>query len=211
MKPLVVKLGGSTAGHAEMQRWIDLLVSAAFPLVIVPGGGPFADQVRTSQKRLGYSDDAAHAMAILAMDQFGIAIAERHPQLRVARSIPQIGDVLDAGSTPVWLPSSMTLGAVDIPCSWEITSDSLSAWLARLLSADDLLLVKQTDEYNLYATVRDLAAAGIVDSMLPDMLGEGTSLHVAGPGILDTLDLPLASIPGRGIMRHRQTEAMGAQ
>ncbi|MBZ9601293.1 amino acid kinase family protein [Phyllobacterium chamaecytisi] len=211
MKPLVVKLGGSTAGHAEMQRWIDLLASANFPLVIVPGGGPFADQVRTSQKRLGYSDDAAHAMAILAMDQFGIAIAERHPQLRVARSISQIGEVLDAGATPVWLPSSMTLDAVDIPCSWQITSDSLSAWLARQLSADTLLLVKQTDEYTHYTTVRELAAVGIVDSMLPDMLGEGTSLHVAGPRMLDTHDLPLASIPGRRIMRHRQTEAMGAQ
>lgn len=211
MKPLVVKLGGSTAGHAEMQRWIDLLASATFPLVIVPGGGPFADQVRTSQKRLGYSDDAAHAMAILAMDQFGIAIAERHPQLRVARSTSQIGEVLDAGATPVWLPSSMTLDAVDIPCSWQITSDSLSAWLARQLSADTLLLVKQTDEYTHYATVPELAAAGIVDSMLPDMLGEGTSLHVAGPRMLDTHDLPLASIPGRRIMRHRQTEAMGAQ
>ncbi|UXN57316.1 dihydroneopterin aldolase [Phyllobacterium zundukense] len=211
MKPLVVKLGGSTAGQAEMQRWIDLLASATFPLVIVPGGGPFADQVRTSQKRLGYSDEAAHAMAILAMDQFGIAIAERHPQLRVARSLSHIGEVLEAGATPVWLPSSMTLGAVDIPCSWHITSDSLSAWLARVLPAGDLLLVKQTDEYAHYATVRELAAAGIVDNMLPDMLGEGANLYVAGPGMLDRLDLPLASIPGRRIMRHRQTEAMGAQ
>lgn len=211
MKPIVVKLGGSTAGHAEMQRWIDLLASAAFPLVIVPGGGPFADQVRTSQKRLGYSDDAAHAMAILAMDQFGIAIAERHPQLRVARSTVEIEDAFKAGLTPVWLPSLMTLRAVDIPCSWLITSDSLSAWLARQLHADDLLLVKQTDEYTHYASVRELAAAGIVDSMLPDMLGKGSNLHVAGPAMLDTLDLPLASNPGRRIMRHRQTEAMGAQ
>jgi hypothetical protein len=83
--------------------------------------------------------------------------------------------------------------------------------LAQQLHADTLLLVKQTDEYTHYATVRELAAAGIVDSMLPDMLGGGTSLHLAGPKILDTLDLPLASIPGRRIMRHRQTEAMGAQ
>ena len=211
MKPLVVKLGGSTAGHAEMQRWIDVLASATFLLVIVPGGGPFADQVRISQKRIEYSDDAAHAMAILAMDQLGIVIAERHKRMRVARSIAEIDEVLYAGCTPVWLPSSMTLGAVDIPCSWQITSDSLSAWLAGKLRADNLLLVKQTDEYQHYASVPELAAAGIVDSMLPDMLGEGTSLHVAGPKVLDTLNLPLASIPGRMIMRHRHIEAMGSQ
>ncbi|MBB3238472.1 dihydroneopterin aldolase [Phyllobacterium endophyticum] len=211
MKPLVVKLGGSTAGHAEMQRWIDLLASATFPLVIVPGGGPFADQVRISQKPLAYSGDAAHAMAILAMDQFGIAIAERHPRLQVARSLAQIDEVLDAGSIPVWLPSSMALGAPDIPCSWDLTSDSLSAWLARLLAADDLLLVKQTDEYVHYATVRELAGAGIADRMLPDMLDEATNLHVAGPHVLDKLLLPLDSVPGRRMFRHRHVEAMGAQ
>jgi 5-(aminomethyl)-3-furanmethanol phosphate kinase len=211
MKPLVVKLGGSTAGHAEMQRWIDVLASATFPLVIVPGGGPFADQVRISQKRLGYSDAAAHAMAILAMDQFGIVIAERHRQLRVARSIAQINEVLGAGSTPVWLPSWMTIGAADMPCSWEITSDSLSAWLAGKLRADNLLLVKQTDEHGHYASVQELAAAGIVDSMLPDMLGEGTTLRVAGPQLLDKLEFPLASIPGRMIMQHGHIEATGAQ
>jgi aspartokinase-like uncharacterized kinase len=211
MKPLVVKLGGSTAGHVQMQRWIDILAGAGFPLVIVPGGGPFAEQVRISQKPLAYSGDAAHAMAILAMDQFGIVIAERHPRLQVARSLAQIDEVLDAGSLPVWLPSTMALGAPDIPCSWDLTSDSLSAWLARLLTADDLLLVKQTDEYVHYATVRELADAGIADRMLPDMLGEGTSLHVAGPHVLEELRVPLASVPGRRMIRYSYIEAMGAQ
>jgi aspartokinase-like uncharacterized kinase len=202
MKPLVVKLGGSTAGHEEMKRWIDALATTTFPLVIVPGGGPFADQVRISQRRLAYSDDAAHAMAILAMDQFGIAIAERNIRLQPARLISEIHEVLNAGDVPVWLPSSMTIGASDIPCSWDITSDSLSAWLCGQLDANTLLLIKQTDEYQRYSSVPDLADAGIVDSLLPAMLSEGILLRVAGPQALDLLDLPLASIPGRMIMQY---------
>lgn len=214
MRPLVVKLGGSTAGHEEMQRWIDILATATFPLVIVPGGGPFADQVRISQKRLAYSNEAAHAMAILAMDQFGIAIAERHARLRPARSIGDIHSVLDRGGMAAWLPSSMAIGAPDIPCSWDVTSDSLSAWLCKQLRAEALLLIKQTDEHMDYANVWDLAAAGIVDSMLPAMLAEDTILHVAGPEALTKIsrDLPLATIPGRMIIRHRQAvEGMVAQ
>ncbi len=203
MKPLVVKLGGSTAGQEEMQRWIEVLATAAFPLVIVPGGGPFADQVRVSQKRLAYSDKAAHAMAILAMDQFGIAIAERNTRLQPARSVFEIHEVLDAGNMPVWLPSFMTIDASDIPCSWDVTSDSLSAWLCGQLRFNSLLLIKQTDEYQHYASVTDLAEAGIVDSLLPAMLCEGTRVHIAGPQALDLLDLPLASIPGRMIMQYR--------
>ena len=64
MKRAVVKLGGSTAFDAEMDMWISALAGSALPLVIVPGGGSFADQVRQSQQRMGFSDEAAHAMAI---------------------------------------------------------------------------------------------------------------------------------------------------
>lgn len=209
MRLLVVKLGGSTAGHVEMRRWIEALASATFPLVIVPGGGPFADQVRVSQKRLGYSDEAAHAMAILAMDQFGIAVAERHERFQTARSIVEIADALEVGLIPVWLPSVMTAGAPDIPMSWDITSDSLSAWLAGQLRADAVLLIKQTDEHHYYSSVEDVAAAGIVDSMLRDMLGDGMALHIAGPAMLDALDLPLAGFPGRVMMRNSYFEATG--
>lgn len=208
MKPVVVKLGGSTAGGTEMQHWIDAMANAAFPAVIVPGGGPFADQVRISQRRLDYSDQAAHAMAILAMDQFGIVIAERHPGLRKARTVHDIHVSLDMGYTPVWLPSAMTIGAIDVPCSWDVTSDSLCAWLAGALSADDMLLIKQTDEYQHYSTVEELAIAGIVDIMLPAMLPIDIRIHIAGPQILDRLDLPLTKIPGSLILHDRKTEAM---
>ena len=81
MRPAVVKLGGSTASAAGMDAWIAALAGSGLPLVIVPGGGPFADQVRQAQKRLGFSDGAAHAMAILAMDQFGHVILDRDERL----------------------------------------------------------------------------------------------------------------------------------
>ena len=110
-----------------MDVWIAALAASSLPLVIVPGGGPFADQVRDAQKRMGFSDAAAHAMAILAMDQFGHVILDRHERLAPARSLDEIEHALTDGKIPVWLPSSMAIPAPDIPCSWDITSDSLAA------------------------------------------------------------------------------------
>ncbi|MGH6762041.1 MAG: dihydroneopterin aldolase [Phyllobacterium sp.] len=198
MKPLVVKLGGSTAGQEEMQGWIDVLATAAFPLVIVPGGGPFADHVRFSQKRLGYSDAAAHDMAILAMDQYGHVIAERHSRLCVVRSIQDMRQTWRARRVPVWLPSTMSLAAPDIPRSWEVTSDSLAAWLCRKIDADTLLLVKQIDLRGEPESVKTLVETGIVDPMLPRFLGDDTTLFVAGPQSLreELKQLPLKEIPG---------------
>ncbi len=37
-------------------------------VVIVSGGGPFADQVRDAQKRWKFNDQQAHQIALHAMD-----------------------------------------------------------------------------------------------------------------------------------------------
>ena len=198
MKGIVVKLGGSTAGHDEMKVWIAALAGSSLPLVIVPGGGPFADQVRSAQKGMGFSDAAAHAMAILAMDQFGHVIMDSHKRFSAARSIEEIEQASAVGKIPVWLPSALATPAQDIPASWEITSDSLAAWLAGKLGAEALLLVKQSRAFTGDDGVADLMARGIVDTYLAAMLPAATGLYVAGPQDAGTAAATLSSgrIPG---------------
>lgn len=197
MTPLVVKLGGSTAGRIEMEQWIAVLAGATLPLVIVPGGGPFADQVRSAQGEMRFSDAAAHEMAILAMEQFGIVIAERHPRLQPARSLDEFDAILAEGGVPVWLASQMTRKA-DIAPSWNVTSDSLAAWLCRQIGSRQLLLCKQVDPEGLPEGLPALVDMGVVDAMLPELLGEETSLHIAGPSSLRSqlAALPMSRIPG---------------
>lgn len=177
----VVKLGGSTVRAAELESWIAALAGSKLPVVIVPGGGLFADQVRETQIRMDFSDTAAHAMAILAMEQFGQIILDRDERLAPARSLEEMARASDAGKVPVWLPSSLALSAPDIPVSWDITSDSLAAWLTGKLGAKALLLIKQTGAFFGSDTIDSLAARGIVDAGFPAMLPDGVDFHLAGP------------------------------
>ncbi len=144
MRPAVVKLGGSTASAAGMDTWVSALAGSVLPLVIVPGGGPFADQVRQSQTRLGFSDGAAHAMAILAMDQFGHVILDRDERLIPTRSFDDMRRVMGEGRIPVWLPSSATISASDIPATWDITSE-LACRLARRSDRSECAVADQAD------------------------------------------------------------------
>jgi dihydroneopterin aldolase len=177
----VVKLGGSTVRAAELESWIAALAGSKLPVVIVPGGGLFADQVRETQIRMDFSDTAAHAMAILAMEQFGQVILDRDERLAPARSLQEMTRALDAGKVPVWLPSSLALSAPDIPVSWDVTSDSLAAWLAGKLGAKALLLIKQTGAFFGSDTIDSLATRGIVDACFAAMLPDGVEFHLAGP------------------------------
>jgi dihydroneopterin aldolase len=199
----VVKLGGSTADHREMNVWAAALAGSSLPLVIVPGGGAFADQVRDEQSRLGFSDAAAHAMAILAMDQFGHVILDRHQGLSAARSPEEIEQVLADGKIPVWMPSAMAIPASDIPASWDITSDSLAAWLTSKISAQALLLVKQSRAFTKEDSVADLMARGIVDAYFASMLPAGVDLLIAGPHDAATAAATLSSgkLPGVRVSR----------
>lgn len=139
----VVKLGGSLLGSPELPRWLETLVRISDGnVVIVPGGGLFADAVRKAQQDTHVGDAVAHHLALLAMDQFGLLLAGMHANLVTASSELEIAERGWQHRAIVWLPSQMVLADELVPKTWQVTSDSLSAWLANKISARHLVIVK---------------------------------------------------------------------
>ncbi|MBV8535260.1 MAG: aspartate kinase, partial [Alphaproteobacteria bacterium] len=88
---VVVKLGGSLANAGTLRSWLGVVrENGAGRCVVVPGGGAFADAVRDTQQRVGFSDRAAHVMALLAMEQYAALLADFEPALRPCASIGEI-------------------------------------------------------------------------------------------------------------------------
>jgi len=168
--PTVVKLGGSHAFSGHLAGWIAAIADCAGDVVVVPGGGPFADAVRDAQSKMGFGDEAAHHMALLAMDQYGCALAGLNRACVLADSLAAIGRALAEEQVPVWLPSRMALAAKDIPCSWDVSSDSLAAWLAGGLGASRLLLVKHVSLPDRAIPLPELIARGIIDKAFAGFL-----------------------------------------
>ncbi len=180
--PVVVKLGGSFAFSAHLQDWIGAIAACGGRVVIAPGGGPFADTVRSAQRRMGFGDRTAHEMAILAMEQYGRALASLDSRLSPADTVEAIRRDFDAGRVPVWMPTRMALPADDIAPSWDLTSDSLAAWLAARIGARRLFLVKHVASCLRSARIEDLAAIGVVDKELARRLRMGAvDAFVFGP------------------------------
>jgi aspartokinase-like uncharacterized kinase len=158
-----VKIGGSLAADPLLADWLRLLAPARRePIVIVPGGGGFADCVREHQARWRFADAAAHRMALLAMAQYGLMLAAIEPSLVAEASISKLAATREHAATLVWLPLDLVRGADGIDESWEITSDSLAAWLARELGATKLIVVKSC-ALPPRATIDQLVEADIVD------------------------------------------------
>ena len=129
-RSLVVKLGGSLYNHVP--DLVPVLLASDRPLFIVPGGGMFTDAVRKSN----VDDESAHWMAIASMDQYGWFIAS---QGITTTALLQVPDRL-----VVFLPYCSMRQHDPLPHSWDVTSDSIAAWIADFLGLD-LLLLKSVD------------------------------------------------------------------
>jgi 5-(aminomethyl)-3-furanmethanol phosphate kinase len=131
--------------HAEsLDATLGALAAASrdVPLLIVPGGGSFADAIRDADRRLGLTDDAAHWMAVLAMDQYAHLIASRLPNGVLVSGPADIESALAQRQLPVLAPYQWTREADPLPHSWDVTSDSVAAWVAGQVGASRLVLVK---------------------------------------------------------------------
>ncbi|HUT37809.1 MAG TPA: uridylate kinase [Methanoregula sp.] len=128
--PLVVKVGGSLFNR--IPDIIPVLNASKRPLLLIPGGGPFADLVRHVQ----VDNDTAHWMAISAMEQYGWFIA--------SFGISTTDMIATPLKTTVFLPYQYLRLNDVLPHTWDVTSDTIAAWVAETLHLD-LLLLKSVD------------------------------------------------------------------
>jgi 5-(aminomethyl)-3-furanmethanol phosphate kinase len=172
VRPIVVKLGGSVVRSPELPAWLDVIAASPRAIIVVPGGGALADEVRACQSHLGFGDAAAHRMALLAMDQLAWAVAGLRQGLEVGATDADLRAALERGSVAVWAPYALIAERTDIEDSWRLTSDSLALWLASRVGASRCYLIKSILRQRTRLGAEQLAREGIVDEAFPSMLKE---------------------------------------
>lgn len=159
----VVKLGGSLNDDPLLPQWLSLLTQlGGGRVVLVCGGGRFADTVREHQALWKYSDLAAHNMALLAMAQTAQFLRALNPALQLVSNEEDTARVLRMGKTALWSPLELLREQADAGTNWSITSDSIALVLAQRLGAQRLVLVKSC-AVDPSMSLAQLGAAGIVD------------------------------------------------
>lgn len=177
---VVVKVGGSLLAHPEQIDAVLVEIASASretPLVVVPGGGPMADAIRQLDRRLGLTDSAAHWMAVLAMDQHAHLIASRLSNGALVAGAREIESALLEGRIPVLAPYQWMHQADPLPHSWDVTSDSISVWVATQVGAARLVLVKPPGA----------SGPAVVDPSFDDLLPAQIRAEIVTADRLDSL------------------------
>lgn len=181
---IVVKIGGSLIDVAE--NVLLELESADANVLIIPGGGVFADTVRAEN----LDDDASHWKAIASMNRygrflstFGYEVVETLDFLESTTSKSITSKSFTSKSNPsksfasksatskttsskstnlkILLPEKILRQNDPLPHSWDVTSDSIALWVAATLDAP-LLLIKSREG--------DLSDPELVDAYFTKLL-----------------------------------------
>ena len=143
----VLKIGGSLSrgnGLEDLCREICRL-GEIHRIVIVPGGGAFADQVRDTYTRFRLDETTAHHMALLAMDQYGCLLHYLMPGSVLTADLACARHEAESGKPAILLPTAAVLQDDSLPHSWQVTSDTISAWIARMSDCRRLIILKDVD------------------------------------------------------------------
>ena len=111
-------------------------LAAGRRVLVVPGGGPFADAVRAIDAQVGLGDDAAHGLALRAMDQLGVLLAPMLPSAEL------LTDLVAPRALGILAVAPAFAGRPEIPASWAVTSDSLAVLAAAAIGAEEAVLLK---------------------------------------------------------------------
>lgn len=174
MKLVVVKLGGSLLSCPDLAERLRAILSQwpeARHLIVV-GGGPAADVVRGWSRDHSLPEEVAHWVAVRSLSLSRLLVRHLLPESREVSSREAAQALWSEGHTPLLLGVEAYLREAEahdsspLPHRWDVTSDSIAAWVAHRWTADELMLLKSV---NLPAEIDAVEAARqeLVDPFFP--------------------------------------------
>ena len=129
----VVKIGGSLfPNHAiELAKILENTDS-----LIILGGGEFANLIRRYDSEMNFTDEASHWTAIDCMEIIAKLVDDKVDSTKLAYSIDEAKEISDDGFTPIFVVSEFLREEDPFECSWDVTSDSIAAYVANLFDAN---------------------------------------------------------------------------
>ncbi|MCA8998194.1 MAG: hypothetical protein KDA80_14445 [Planctomycetaceae bacterium] len=170
---MVIKLGGSLLDLPDVHDRLDRVIKQEkinAPLIVVGGGG-LVDEIRRLDEIHDWPESLSHELALRAMSVTAHLFADSDSRFQLVHSIATANRSLGRRRYPV-LDCSGAKWLSTLPCSWDITSDSIAAYVTRKIAASRLLLMKSTELMNGSVSLIQAASCGLVDPFFPAIASE---------------------------------------
>ena len=185
----VVKIGGSLFPDNAIQLAKKLENTDS---LIILGGGEFANLIRKYDSSQSFSGEVTHYTAIDCMDIIAKLVNDKVDSTKLAYTLDEAVAISDEGYTPIFIVSDFLIEEDPFECSWDVTSDSIAAYVSHSLNANLLIVTnvngiytrEPSEEGSKFISKIDAKKLltfeeSSIDVMLPSLLIEfGTNCYV---------------------------------
>ncbi|NHJ23926.1 MAG: hypothetical protein EAX89_05095 [Candidatus Lokiarchaeota archaeon] len=112
-------------------------------IVLIAGGGSYANFIRRLDQKFSIGDDISHWMAIYSMDLNGKKISRYFPRVKRTKNLEEIKKANKIFT--IFLPYKFLRQNDILDHSWNISSDSIALYLAYKLNMKICFLIKNVD------------------------------------------------------------------
>ena len=127
--------------------------------LFVIGGGEFANLIRKYDGEIGFSEDVTHETAIDSMDILAKLLNDKLAFTEISYTIDEAKSIADSNKIPIMICSEILKENEPFKHSWDVTSDSIAAYIASLLDAKLLIA---TNVNGIYTKDPSLSGAELI-------------------------------------------------
>ena len=182
----IIKIGGSWITSHQLNDLLQLLKKKAKSenIVLVVGGGCFADSVRLVYKKKKMSERTSSFVALKSTELFAHLLKEIDKDIDLTEDFKSLNN---KGNLKVWLPSNILKTESSFISSWESTSDSVAAWLHNKMDSKGLLFIKSLKLKRKSYNLKYLKKEKIIDRNVGKYILRKNNIKIIGPEIIDYL------------------------
>ncbi len=171
MSTILVKIGGSLLGLPDLGARLSGLAEhlPADRVLFFPGGGPTADLVREWHMIFHLDEEAAHQLAVHSLRLNAELLTRLMPTVPLCDGCTT-SRIVALDPVPLLAQYDREFPDDAPPHTWDVTSDSLAAWIGIRWPVDELLLLKSV-RCPAGQPVTAAAQTGLVDPYFPGLAG----------------------------------------
>ena len=130
--------------------------------LFVIGGGEFANLIRKYDGEIEFSEDVTHETAIDSMDILAKLLNDKLAFTEISYTIEEAKSISDSNKIPIMICSGILKENEPFKHSWDVTSDSIAAYIASLLNAKLLIA---TNVNGIYTKDPSLSGAELISEI----------------------------------------------
>ncbi len=182
----IVKIGGSWLKNPKLPVLINSLQKfSKQKIVLVVGGGVFAETVRSVYTSIKMKQETGHILAMKATEIFAYYLKSINPNISITFKISNFF----VKKLNLWLPTEILSYEAKFEKNWESTSDSIATWLYSNTKSKGVIFIKSLSFLNEEKLkLKDLQKKNIMDLNVKKYITRKKNLKIVGPEIIDLFE-----------------------